>query len=328
MREQLLGYLLGALEPSEQASVEASLAIDPELRIELEKLRASLRALDDAASEEDEEDELAPPPGLGARTFQFVKAHAGWNSAGQAAASTGAWKAPDYMIAAGIFFVASMLVFPAIQNSRHGARLATCQNKLRLLGVAMTQYSNIHGHLPFIPATGNMAAAGSYAPMLLQAGLLTSPSMLVCPESPLAKQRDFRVPTPQELQAANPAALQYWHRVMGGSFGYHPGHIENDRYVPTRGHCREYFAIMADAADEASDRSSNHGPRGQNVLCQSGRVVFIVIPRLVENGDHIYVDAFGFKGAGRGEDDSSICNSSVPPLVPQVKVLVPLKVER
>ncbi len=327
MREQLLGYLLGALEPSEQASVEASLAIDPELRIELEKLRASLRALDQAA--EEDEEELAPPPGLGARTFQFVKAHAGWNSSGQDAVNTGAWKAPDYLIAAGIFFVASMLVFPAIQNSRAGARLTACQNKLRLLGVAMTQYSNLHGHLPFIPATGNMAAAGSYAPILQEAGLLTSPSMVVCPESPLAKQRDFRVPTIQELQAANPAALQFWHRIMGGSYGYHPGHIENDRYRPTRGHCREYFAIMADAADEAgADRSSNHGPRGQNVLCQSGRVVFIVIPRLIENGDHIYVNAFGFKGAGRGENDSSICNSAVPPIVPPVMVVAPTTVDQ
>lgn len=320
MREQLLGYLLGALEPSEQASVEASLAIDPELRLELEKLRASLRALDDAAESEDE-DELAPPPGLGARTFQFVKAHAGWNQAGQATVNTGAWKAPDYAIAAGIFFVASMLVFPAIQNSRAGARLTVCQDKLRMLGVAMTQYSDLHGHLPFIPATGNMAACGSYAPILQQAGLLSSPSMVVCPESTLSKQRDFRVPTPQELHSANPTALAYLHRIMGGSYGYHPGHIENDRYVPTRGHCREYFAIMADAADEGgSERSSHHGPRGQNVLCQSGRVVLIVMPRLVENGDHIYVNDFGFKGAGRGAEDSSICNSANPPLVAPVKV--------
>ena len=72
---------------------------------------------------------------------------------------------------------------------------------------------------------------------------------------------------------------------------------------------------MADAADEVGgDRSSNHGTRGQNVLLQSGRVVFIVIPRLVDSGDHIYVNDAGGKGAGRGADDSSICNSAIPPL--------------
>ncbi|HEY4308292.1 MAG TPA: hypothetical protein VGN12_02470 [Pirellulales bacterium] len=319
MREQLLGYLLGALEPSEQASVEASLAVDPELRRELEKLRSSLRALDDAAEADDED--FTPPPGLGARTFQFVRAHAAWNTRGQAASNTGAWKAPDYLIAAGIFFVASMLVFPAIQNGRAGARLTACQDKLRLLGMAMTQYAQIHGHLPFIPATGNMAAAGAYAPILQESNLLESPSNVLCPESTLAGQADFRVPTFRELEAANPQALQLWHRVMGGSYGYHPGHIENDRYVPTRDNGREHFAVMADAVDEVgADRSCNHGQRGQNVLCLSGRVVFIVIPRLIENGDHIYVNDHGVKGAGRGANDSSICNSSVPPVARPVTI--------
>ncbi len=319
MREQLLGYLLGALEPSEQASVEALLATDPDLRRELERLRVSLGALDDAS--EEEEQDLEPPPGLGARTFQFVRSHAGWGNRGQLAGSPGAWKAPDYMIAAGIFFVASMLVFPAIQNSRAGARLTACQDKLRQLGVALTQYGQVYGCLPFIPATGNLAAAGSYAPMLQQAGMLTSPAQIVCPESQLAQKRDFRVPTVAELEHAGPTILTVLHRSMGGTYGYHPGHIENNRYVPTRVHGREHFAVMADAADESgSDHSLNHAKRGQNVLCQSGRVVFIVIPRLIENGDHIYVNDYGVKGAGRGANDSSICNSAVPPLVIPVPV--------
>ncbi len=214
-----------------------------------------------------------------------------------------------------------MLVFPAIQNSRAGARLTACQDKLRLLGVALAQYNQIHGHLPFIPAAGNLAAAGAYAPMLQEASLLGSPSTVVCPESTLAEQRDFRVPTMQEVAVANPAALQYWHRVMGGSYGYHPGHIEDGRYLPTRDHGRDYFAVMADAADEATpDRSCNHGPRGQNVLCQSGRVVLILIPRLVVNGDHIYVNNLGLKGAGRGSNDSSVCNSANPPIAQPVSV--------
>jgi hypothetical protein len=317
MRDQLLGYLLGALEPSEQAAVEASLAGDAELRRELDKLRSSLGPLDDAAAAEEEE--LDPPPGLGARTFQFVRAHASWNASGHCPGGAGSWRAPDYLVAAGIFFVASMLVFPAIQNSRAGARLTACQGKLRVLGMAFAQYGQIYGYLPFVPASGNLAAAGSYAATLQQAGLLTIPSMVICPESTLANQRDFQIPTIRQLNIANPVVLQIWHRTMGGSYGYHPGHIENDRYVPTPSHPREHFAIMADAADEmGADRSSNHGVRGQNVLIQSGRVVFIVIPRLIENGDHIYVNDFGTKGAGRGSNDSSICNSAVPPITFQV----------
>jgi hypothetical protein len=319
MREQLLGYLLGALEPSEQAAVEASLAGDAELRRELEKLRSSLCPLDEAAAAE--EDELDPPPGLGARTFQFVRSHAGWGLSGQCPGGTGSWRAPDYLVAAGIFFVASMLVFPAIQNSRTGARLTACQSKLRVLGMALAQYGQIYGYLPFVPPSGNLAAAGSYSPMLQQAGLLTSPSMVMCPESSMANQRDFQVPTIGQMNAANPLTLRVLQRRMGGSYGYHPGHIENGRYVPTPAQPREHFAIMADAADEmGADRSSNHGTRGQNVLVLSGRVVFIVRPRLIENGDHIYVNDFGTKGAGRGANDSSICNSAVPPIPVQISI--------
>ena len=313
MREQLLGYLLGALEPAEQASIEAALAGDPELRRELEKLRASLCPLDDAA--DDEEHDLAPPPGLATRTFQFVKAHAGWGFNGPCGASAGSWRAPDYAVAAGIFFVASMLVFPAVQQSRAGARLTSCQSKLSQLGMVLAQYAQIYGCLPFIPSSGNRAVAGSYAPTLAHAGLLGSPSMLLCPESAQACQQDFQVPTFKQLDQANGVTLRIWHRKMGGSYGYHPGHIENGRYVPTPPQPREHFAIMADAADEVGgDRSSNHGTRGQNVLLQSGRVVFIVIPRLVDSGDHIYVNDAGGKGAGRGANDSSICNSAIPPL--------------
>ncbi len=319
MREQLLGYLLGALEPLEQASVEAALAEDPALRRELEQLRAALGPLKEAS--EDEGEELDPPAGLGARTFQFVRNHAGWSALGQASGGTGAWKAPDYMIAAGIFLCASMLVFPAIQNSRSSARVTACQGKLRLLGVALAQYGQIYGFLPFVPAEGNLAAAGSYAPMMQEAGVLTNSAMVVCPESPLAKDRNFQVPTVRVLQTSDPETLQRLQRTMGGSYGYHPGHIENGVYVPTRNNAREHFAVMADASDDGSaDRSSNHGKRGQNVLCQSGRVVFIVFPRLIENGDHIYMNELGVKGAGHGANDSSVSNSSVPPVPVQVRL--------
>ena len=322
MREQLLGYLLGALDPSEQAAIEARLASDADLVRQLDELRASLGPLDESA--EADENDLEPPPGLGARTFQFVRNHAGWAARGQAACPAGAWRAPDYLIAAGIFIAASMLVFPAIQQSRSGARVNCCQNKLRVLGIALAQYGQVYNYLPAVPASGHFAAAGIYAPMLQQAGLISSPADVVCPESSLAKQKDFRIPTIWTLQVADPATLQQLHRVMGGSYGYHPGHIENGRYLPTRHMSREHFVVMADAADElGSDGSSNHGPRGQNVLCQSGRVVFIVIPRLVENGDHIYVNDYGVKGAGRGSNDSSVCNSAVPPIIVQIPVAQP-----
>ena len=47
MREQLLGYVLGALDSSEQAELEARLAADPQLRRDLEEEAIqTLRQLD------------------------------------------------------------------------------------------------------------------------------------------------------------------------------------------------------------------------------------------------------------------------------------------
>ncbi len=315
MREQLLGYLLGALEPAEQEVIEARLSEDPQLRRELEELRAHLAPFEDT---EGDEEELDPPPGLGARTFRFVRNHAGWSALGQGptGASGGAWRAPDYLIAAGIFIATSMLVFPAVHKSRIHARQGVCQNNLRIIGLAVSQYGQIFQILPPVPAEGHMAAAGVYGPVLQFHGLLPNPSVLVCPDSQLAVRGDFRVPGLAELDNADPETLQHLHRVMGGSYGYHPGHIIGGRYYPTRAGNREFFAIMADAVDEmGADHSANHGHRGQSVLSQSGRVFFAIVPRLVENGDHIYVNDLGVKGAGQGLHDSSICNSPVPPIV-------------
>jgi hypothetical protein len=315
MREQLLGYLLGALDPAEQAAVEARLAEDPQLRNELETLRAHLAPLDDSYDEAEEENELDPPPDLGSRTYRFVRNHANWSAVGQAPAANSNWRAPDYIIAAGIFLAATMLVFPAVHRSRVDARVAVCQDHMRVVGLGLSQYAVVYRYFPYVPPVGRFAACGIYAPILQQHGLLPDSSVMVCPDSALAENREFRIPTLDDLRLADAETLQQLHRIMGGSYGYHPGHIEDNRYVATQFATRDFFAMLADAVDEmGTDGTANHGHRGQNVLLQSGRVVFILKPRLFDNGDHIYVSDFGARGAGRGPNDISISNSANPPI--------------
>ncbi|HEY2840751.1 MAG TPA: hypothetical protein VGJ26_16460 [Pirellulales bacterium] len=322
MREQLLGYLLGALDPAEQAAVEARLAEDPQMRRELDQLRANMAPLDD--SDEDEENELDPPPDLGTRTFRFVRNHANWSAVGQGSFGQGPasnWRAPDYIIAAGIFLAATMLVFPAVHRSRVDARVAVCQNHLRVVGVGLSQYAIIFRYFPYVPPSGRFAACGIFAPILQQHGLIPDASVLICPDSTMAENRAFRIPSLDDLRLADTETLQQLHRFMAGSYGYHPGHIENNRYVPTRLAARDSFVMLADAVDElGSDGTANHGHRGQNVLCQSGRVVFLIKPRLLDNGDNIYVSDYGARGAGRGENDCSVSSSPISPIALPVTV--------
>jgi len=68
VREQLLGYLLEALEPDERHRLEAELLQDPTLQRDLEELNDSLEPLRLT------EDPPEPPTGLAERTCQMIAA--------------------------------------------------------------------------------------------------------------------------------------------------------------------------------------------------------------------------------------------------------------
>jgi hypothetical protein len=109
---------------------------------------------------------------------------------------------------------------------------------------------------------------------------------------------------------------------MGGSYASQSGYIDEHRvYRCTRNRGRTLFVIMADApGNQPGGGSPNHGFRGQNVLFEDGRVEFRIEIYVLENGDDIYTNRDGYRGAGRGEDDSSVSPSSTPPLILPVTV--------
>lgn len=314
MREQLLGYLLGALDTADQEAVESRLAEDPELRRELELLRKSLTPLEEG-------EELDPPPGLSARTCEYVMARRG-PQAGQFAASS-QWRAQDLVVAGGLFFVAAALFFPAVLNSRYNAQLAACSDNLRQLGRSLFDYSNLHGdEFPVAPTSGNLAAAGMYAPTLLELHLIQS-HHVVCPASTLAGDPTFRVPRLAEVQSARGTDLKRMHRIMGGSYGYSLGYVEHGKYRGHRNQSRSTFALMADMPGEhaigsANHGSDNHGGGGQNVLFEDGHVRFLKSCHIEASGDHVYQNKLGYVGAGIGPDDSVISASDVTPIVVRV----------
>src|SRR5687767_12127740 len=106
MRDQLLGYLLDAIEPAEQEHVEQQLASNPELRNQLELLHRSLDPLRADIGE------FQPPRGLATRTVQFVSARSVTLATPEVSVSR--WSFSDVSIMAGIMLIASALFFPAL----------------------------------------------------------------------------------------------------------------------------------------------------------------------------------------------------------------------
>jgi hypothetical protein len=315
MHDQLLGYLLGALEPSEQEEVEARLLEDAQLQDALERLRDKLTLLEDGG-------EFEPPSGLAARTCKYVATHAAVTpKAACGAAPVGGWRVQDMIVGGGVFLAACMLLFPAIGHSLSSARLTSCQNNLRQIGLALGQYSEFYaGHFPFVPEHGPLAVAGMYGPTLFDADLLQSPATLVCPTSPLAEQLgEFSVPKLKRIVGAPAADLPRLQSRMGGSYGYTLGYYEVGHYRGHRNRGRAQFALVADAPGEPTGgRSGNHEGAGQNVLFEDMHVAWLKQCRLSGCGDHIYVNVLGYVGAGIGPNDAVIGDSTARPLAVRV----------
>ncbi|HVX12591.1 MAG TPA: hypothetical protein VHC22_15525 [Pirellulales bacterium] len=324
MHDQLLGYLLGALEPSEQEEVETRLLEDAQLQDALERLREKLALLDDGCEGggADGDGYFEPPSGLAARTCKYVATRAAVTPKAPACGLSplGGWRVQDMIVGGGVFLAACMLIFPAIAHSLSSARITSCQNNLRAIGLAMGAYSDFHGgQFPFVPERGPLAVAGVYGPVLVDLRLIEGPT-LVCPTSPLADQgSEFVVPHLVQVVEASAADLARLQSRMGGSYGYTLGYYVDGRYRGHHNQGRAQFALMADAPGEPTGlHSVNHGGAGQNVLFEDLHVAWLKQCRLTGCGDHIYVNGLGYVGAGIDANDAVIGHSSARPVTFQV----------
>lgn len=323
VREELLGYLLGALEGPEEKLVAARLEVDGQLRRALMRVRDRLEPLEPGRGG------FVPPPGLAERTCRAVASHA------ESAAPATSGRRPmspapappsrgartrwiDVAVAAGVFTAGWLLILPAVQSSRSNAQLLICQDNLRQIGVAMTQYSeHNNGFFPYVPARGRLSAAGIYAPILVRDRYVTDIRRFICPSSPPAGGGQFRIPALDELEAAPQGRLQRLLHWMGGSYGYHLGHIRDGTYHGTKNLRRTYFALVADTPGTGlpNRRSLNHGGRGQNVLFEYGGVRFVASVTPSPLADNIYINDGGLVAAGLHLNDSVIGSSADPPIL-------------
>lgn len=331
MQDQLVGYMLGALDATEKQEVEKHLAKDGELQQQLLLLRKCVEPLDQ------DHGHLAPPLGLAQRTCDLVQSYRPETRAtavGSSASSVRAsdapppahrWSLVDVAVAAGVVFAAALLVIPGISYSQFNAKLASCQNNLKDIGLAIHQYSeqNPNGFIPEIPTEGPYSVAGVYAPKLLEMGLVEDSRIFYCAASDLASRpQPPEIPTWGELvslKGDTSKKLDGQLSNLGGSYAYNLGFVQNGQYqtVSLKDHNRKTFVLMADTPCQTLkwSQSNNHGGFGQNVLFEDGRVKYLTTCSGPDGSDKdFFHNNDGQIAAGRNADDSVVGCSSESPL--------------
>jgi prepilin-type processing-associated H-X9-DG protein len=326
MDENLVGYLLNALDDHSRREVDRQLRQSPEAQHRLSLLQDMMEPL---AADRDEE---APPPGLWVRTLARVAEYRCRPKAPTLAlpiprpSGPGRtwWRRADVLVAASLLFCVSLLLPPLLSQIRYYHSRIACENNLRQFYFALRNFSDRHdGDFPNIAAATPEPwnNAGFFVPILNQEGLLGNEVSVQCPAN-------GRVPptqlTLQDLQKMGPDQLDQVAWNFGGSYAYSLGYRDAEGNHGPRfdaGLPNSLRPILADRPPREIvlgdlRNSPNHGGRGQNVLFMDGHCEFCsqrLIPSPVGGLDDIYLNQDNKVQAGRGPWDAVLGDSQARP---------------
>lgn len=340
-QEDLLGYVLGALDAQEHRDVQQLIDENPEIEEQLLQIKNALLPLDCLETS-------GPRPGLARRTCEAV---AVWQndqvvdfcndqpvssrlssldesiqSAIDAAEPKNTqpkmrsvsdrifyprtWSIPDVLVGMALIAIMAGILFPTISYTRYNNRVASCQNNLREVGIALMDFSSANeGQFVSIPRDGNLAAIGCVGPILKDAGFLQDDSLLAC-AGVAANLPPVHIPSCNQIKnACSDDEVNFLRHTMFGHYGYTMGHRVNDRYYPPRNMGRTNVVLVADQPSSSLPGrvSSNHSNRGQNLLFEDGHVEFLVGPSWGD--DAIFVNDYGIVGPGSNPSDNVIAPS-------------------
>jgi prepilin-type processing-associated H-X9-DG protein len=314
--ENLLGYLLDALDEKGRREIEAYLANSDRAQQRLELLRRALEPL--AADQE----APVPSPDLYYRTLARVAEYACLRDLPHAPVLSRVqvhyrprWRRAEVLVAASIFLVALGAAVTAAQHLYNSSALVECKNNLRVFYTALRAYHEDHKHFPDVTTEAPHNAAGMVVPILVNAGVLNSTDVSVrCPGNGAASPcpvsyDDTKDLTADEFRTVAPRLMSWYAYSLGyldedGS--YHAPHLLGglDALIP----------LMSDRAPYWNDRgnSPNHGGTGQNVLFQDGHAEYLTT-RSLRFDDDIFLNRSHEEHAGRSFYDSCLGRSASQP---------------
>ncbi|MDC0284030.1 hypothetical protein OAK85_01630 [Mariniblastus sp.] len=267
-QENLLGYVLGALDAQEQRDIQQTIDENPEIEEQLLKIKGDLLPLDCL-------DSSPPQPGLARRTLESV---AIWQNSSPLASTShspnslaesvlaaidsaeasdepdsksskprlrvsisdrllhpNTWSLPDVLVGTAFLAIFAGLLFPVISYTRFQSRIAVCDSNLQAFGNGIITYSGANeGRFVAIPRMNHLVSVGHIGPVLKDAGLLEDDSVLACPG--IASSRPpVNIPTCEQIEAAQTLTeLDYYLQNSLGHFGFSMGHQVNGTYQPPR----------------------------------------------------------------------------------------------
>ena len=333
-QEDLLGYVLGALDAQEQRDLQQTIDQNPEIEEELLRIKTSLLPLDALET-------AGPRVGLARRTCESVASWQKGKSSGDSVLPTDltslgpsiqalvsaeadpsdsltspvaesnvakirpaisqrvfhprSWSIADVLVGTALVMICAGLLFPVINQTRNHSRVMACQNNLRQVGVAMMNYSSINeGSFVAIPSSGNLAASGCYAPILKDAGLVEDDSVFSC-AGVTTNDTPVRIASCDQILAAkSEQEINYYRHTMGGHYGYTMGYCENDKYVAPRSMGRTDVVLLADKPSSDLQGRRSANHNGSGQNC------------LFEDGRVEFVKGHTFAGDALFENDYGI----------------------
>jgi len=350
-QEDLLGYVLGALDAQEERDLQEHIDASPEIEEQLLELRHSMAPLESLTF-----GDTGGRPGLARRTCELVanlkhgkqELFEGSDSDDAIAemfddvpakdaelepASSfsrftdrlvhpGSWSRIDVLAGIAIMAIFTSILLPAISQSRFNSRVASCQSNLSKVGTAMLIYSDFsNGHFINVSGTSKAATnAGMFAPVLKSKGLIVDDSAFAC--AGRLDSEPPRIPSLQQIRSARGPQLEALKRRMGGHFGYALGFFEDDnKYSAPRNDGSAHTVVIADmpSVDMPGRSSNNHAGKGQNCFFADGHVQFISTHTI--GNDAIYENDLGIVGPGIGEHDNVIAPCHLPAVRVQFEII-------